>query len=446
MIERRYVGVETVGRIDQVIDRIRSTVRSLNQTHLIPVIKLEKKPRGRFLVFLALEGVADDRLPESVTQLLRMAGLTGRHYWPLRLAEIKSMVSGTEIETIGFGALAYKPLWGYDPGDPYDLSDDDSVQRESENPVVDDRYNRLLYWASVTSEGSWGTFVAACQSLGIARDSSHARHVLRRLTVLGHIECSSDGSRWCAASSALVLFPAQIGIGFLCGQRTPKLLKQLSERFEISESSQPESGGPVRVEVSCGTLSADHIEPSSGNTIYAAGAVSISLGMLLPEIEEWRESLTPIEKLNTTTCSIERWDGKQYSACPDFYQRGDLYVGESGLYRLTRGEGTSTHRMTLYFNNENQKWVKGDWYGLRFLVYKHAGIECEAVYHQLHNELMVPSIERWPMLYERSLVLASGRLPSRTADKDWLSFSGVPEQLAVLVSDKLGVSLRRVSH
>jgi hypothetical protein len=446
MIERRYVGVETVGRIDQVIDRIRSTVRNLSQTHLIPVIKLEKKPRGRFLVFLALEGVADDRLPATVTQLLRAAGLTGRHYWPLRLAEIKSMVSGTEIETVGFGALAYKPLWGYDPGDPYDLADDDSIECESENSEVDDRYNRLLYWCSVAAGGSWGTFVTACQVLGIARDSTHARHVFRRFTVLGHIECSSDGSRWSVAPSALVLCPTKNGLGFLCGQRTPKLLKQVSERFDISESSQPESQGPVCVEVGYGTLSPDHIELSSSNFIFAVGAVSNSLGVYLPDIEEWRESLTPIEKLNTTTCSIERWDGKQYSACPDFYQRDDLYVGESGLYRLTRGEGTSTHRMTLYFDNENQKWVKGDWYGLRFLVYKHAGIECEAVYHQLHSELMVPIIERWPMLYERSLVLASGRLPSRSADKDWLSFSGVPEQLAVLLSDKLGISLRRISH
>jgi len=445
MIERRYVGVETVGRIDQVIDRIRSTVRSLGQTHLIPVIKLEKKPRGRFLVFLALEGVADDRLPVTVTQLLRAAGLTGRHYWPLRLAEIKSMVSGTEIETVGFGALAYKPLWGYDPGDPYDLADDDSMERESEDPEVDDRYNRLLYWCSVTAEGSWGTFVTACQALGIARDSTHARHVFRRFTVLGHIECSSDGSRWSIASSAVVLCPTQSGLGFLCGQRTPKLLKQFSERFDVGETSQPESEGPVRVEVSDVTLSPDHIELSSGNIIYAVGIVSTSLGMFLPDIDEWRESLTPIEKLNTTTCSIERWDGKQYSACPDFYQRDDLYVGESGLYRLTRGEGTSTHRMTLYFDNESQKWVKGDWYGLRFLVYKHAGIECEAVYHELHSELMVPISQRWPMLYERSLVLASGRLPSRTADK-WLSFSAVPEQLAVLLSDKLRISLRRVSQ
>src|ERR1041385_4134672 len=130
-IERRYLGVETVGRIDHVIERIRSTVRSLGQTHLIPVIKFERKPRGRFLVFLALEGVAGDRLPEEVIQLLMTAGLSGKRYWPLLLVEIKSMVSGTEIETVGFGALAYKPLWGYDPGDPYDFADDDS-ELESE--------------------------------------------------------------------------------------------------------------------------------------------------------------------------------------------------------------------------------------------------------------------------------------------------------------------------
>jgi hypothetical protein len=440
------VGVETVGRIDQVIDRIRSTVRSLNQTHLIPVIKLEKKPRGRFLVFLALEGVADDRLPESITQILRTAGLTGRQYWPLQLAEIKSMVSGTEIETIGFGALAYKPLWGYDPGDAYDFANEDSAERESVNEELDEKYNRLLYWISVAAEGNWGAFVAACQALGIASDSTRARHVFRRFTVLGHIECSSDGSSWSAAPSALVLCPTQVGVGYLCGQRTPKFLKEISACYEIGGSSQPGSKGPLRVEVTCSTTHPHQMQLPSGNSLCVVGEVSSLLGMVLPDLDEWRDSLTPIEKLNTTNCSIERWDGRQYSACPDFYQRDDLYVGESGLYRLTRGEGTKTHRMTLYFDSENQKWVKGDWYGLRFLVYKHAGIDCEAVYHELHSELMVPISERWPMLYERSLVLASGRLPSRTSDNDWLSFSCVPQQLAVLLSDKLGISLRRVSQ
>ena len=445
-IERRYLGVETGGRIDHVIERIRSTVRSLGQTHLIPVIKFERKPRGRFLVFLALEGVAGDRLPETVIQLLKAAGLTGKRYWPLLLVEIKSMVSGTEIETVGFGALAYKPLWGFDAGDPYDLYDEDSAQVELEiSKDLDEKYNRLLYWISGTGQGSWGAFVAACQALDVASDALRARHVFRRFTLLGHIEYSPDGSQWSASPPALVTCPTQVGASFLCGQRTSYLLKQISERCEVSESSQPASEGPVRLELQCGTSLRDHIELSSGKYLSAPVEVSTLLASLLPDLEGWRESLIPIEKLNTTNCEIERWDGKRYSACPDFYQRDDLYVGESGLYRLTRGQAATARRMTLYFDKETQKWVKGDWYGLRFLVYRNAGIECEAVYHPLRNELMIPVSERWPMLFERCLVLASGRLPIRTSE-NWLAFSGVPETLAVLLAEKLAVSMTHVSH
>ena len=124
MIERRYVGVQTVGRTATVLERIRQVVRSCNQTHAIPIIKIEKKARGQFYIFLAIEGVEGSRLPDPIVNVLRIAGLTGRQYWPLTLSEIKFMVSTAEVETYGFSALSYEPPWDREVGDPYDLSDD----------------------------------------------------------------------------------------------------------------------------------------------------------------------------------------------------------------------------------------------------------------------------------------------------------------------------------
>lgn len=440
MIERRYVGVQTAGRTAQVLERIRQVVRSCNQTHAIPIIKVEKKARGQFYIFLAVEGVEGSRLPDPITGVLRMAGLTGRHHWPLTLAEIKYMVSAAEVETYGFSALSYKPLWERDVGNPYDLSDEIAPGAEAEAPQVGEKYDQLLYWLSATAEGTWEAFVRACAALGLAADAKYARRILRRLMLLGHIECSKDGSAWAICPPALVLCPAKSGVGFLCGQRTPKLLKILEGLWTLTECPQPERLGPSRIEVTCGSPAEGVLELPSGIALHVTGSTSTRLAGLLPDLEGWKDALTTVEKLNTTNCSVERWDGRQYASCPDFYQRNDDYFGAAGLYRLTRQ--ANSYRMILYFDPARQRWLKGDWYGLRFLVYRDAGQGCEAVYRADTNELLVPAEERWPLLYERALVLATGQLPRPAENQKWLRYEGVSGDLAQPLTSRLTVSVK----
>jgi hypothetical protein len=443
MIERRYVGVQSVGRTAQVLERIRQVVRSCNQTHAIPIIKVEKKARGQFYIFLAVEGVEGGRLPDSIANVLRMAGLTGKQHWPLTLAEIKYMISTAEVETYGFSALSYKPLWDRDVGDPFDLSDGMALETDAEDPQLGEKYNQLLYWLSATAEGTWEAFARTCAALGLAADPQYARRILRRLMLLGHIECSKDGSAWTISPPALVLCPAKSGVGFLCGQRTPKLCKILKEFWTLAESPQPGYQGPSRIEVTCEPPSEGVLELPSGIAFHVAGSASTRLAELLPDLEGWRETLTPIEKLNTTKCFVERWDGIQYAPCPDFYQRGDEYSGAPGLYRLTRE--ANSYRMVLYFDSARQKWLKGDWYGLRFLVYRDAGQGCEVVYRVDTSELMIPAEERWPLLYERALVLATGQLPCPADNQKWLRYEGVSGELAQPLTNRLGVSMKEVT-
>ena len=443
MIERRYVGVQTVGRTAQALERIRQVVRSCNQTHAIPIIKVEKKARGQFYIFLAVEGVEGSRLPDSIANVLRMAGLTGRQYWPLSLQEIKYMVSTAEVETYGFSALSYKPLWDRNVGDPYDLSDNTAFETEAEDLQLGEKYNQLLYWLSATAEGTWETFVRTCVALGLAGESKYARRILRRLMLLGHIECSKDGSAWTICPPALVLCPAKSGVGFLCGQRTPKLLKILDGLWTLAEFPQPDHQGPSLIVVTCEPPAERVLELPSGIALHATGTTSTRLAELLPDLEGWKETLTPIEKLNTTNCSVERWDGRQYAPCSDFYQRGDEYFGAPGLYRLTRE--ANSYQMVLYFDFDRQKWLKGDWYGLRFLVYRHAGQDCEAIYRADTNELMIPVEERWPLIYERALVLATGQLPRSADNQKWLRYEGVSGDLAQPITSRLSVSMKKVN-
>lgn len=443
MIERRYVGVQTAGRTAQVLERIRQVVRSCNQTHAIPIIKVEKKARGQFYIFLALEGVEGGRLPDSIANVLKLAGLTGKHYWPLSLAEIKYMVSSAEVETYGFSALPYKPLWERDLGDPYDLSFETPSVTEVEDPQLGEKYDRLLYWLSATAEGTWEVFVRTCAALGLTSETRLARRIFRRLILLGHIECSTDGSAWTICPPALVLSPTRSEVGFLCGQRTPKLLKILERIGALAKYQQPGCQGPSRIEVTCEYPAAGVIELADGISLHVAGTASTRLAGLLPDLEGWKETLTPVEKLNTTNCSVERWDGRQYALCHDFYQRGDEYFGARGLYRLTRE--ANSYQMVLYFDCDSQKWLKGDWYGLRYLVCKDAGQDCEVIRRAESNELMIPAEERWPLLYERALVLAAGSLPHPADNRKWLGYKGVSGEVAQLLTSRLAVTMKELA-
>lgn len=48
---------------------------------------------------------------------------------------------------------------------------------------------------------------------------------------------------------------------------------------------------------------------------------------------------------------------------------------------------------------------------------------------------------RWPVLYERLLVLATGALPELSADSQWLIYRGIPADLRDLLASKLGIDI-----
>ena len=70
----------------------------------------------------------------------------------------------------------------------------------------------------------------------------------------------------------------------------------------------------------------------------------------------------------------------------------------------------------------------------------------EVVYDYSTNDLLIPVDERWPLLYERALVLASGNLPARADNPRWLKYSGISSELVQLLTKKLNVSIREIQH
>ena len=85
---------------------------------------------------------------------------------------------------------------------------------------------------------------------------------------------------------------------------------------------------------------------------------------------------------------------------------------------------------------------RGEWYGLRFLALHRLSKYRKAEWSEDDcGCLKILKRQRWPLLYERALVLASGFLPASSTDGRYLYYRGIPLTLAQSVADQLGVKV-----
>jgi hypothetical protein len=176
---------------------------------------------------------------------------------------------------------------------------------------------------------------------------------------------------------------------------------------------------------------------------WQEGPLALVLATNLPDLDHWEESLPVLTGLVNPEYA-ERWEGSGYVEDTGFHIRDGRYNGASGLYRVTRGEGRHRAQLTFYLDQERQVVRRGDWYGLRFLAHRRAGRSCSACWTDdaSGGKLILRGLERWPALYERALVLASGFLPSQSAN-GLLHYSGIPLELAHALARRLGVELEQ---
>ena len=321
-----------------------------------------------------------------------------------------------------------------DPGDPFERPSDAWRPPPSASPEAGVAYERLLYWVSARGEGTWAQFRDAAQILGAADDRRMARSAMRRLILLGCVDQSDDGARWSASPAALVQFSAGAGGGFIAGRRTPKFLSELKRRGALSESPQDYYAGPPRIEMS-------GVAERMG--IADAGIASERLADVLPGVDEWKDGLKAVDGVVPASYDVvERWEGGEFRRCDTLSLRDGRYRGESGMYRFSRSSDPSGRVWVAFFDEPSQRFLRGDWYGLRFLSLAASGIGLDAVRYSDESEaLLIPESQRWPLIYERALTLASGLLPSRAENPNWLSYPLVPLSLAETLCGKLNVNL-----
>jgi hypothetical protein len=436
---RWYKGFQC-GRIEPqtLVERIKKQVQQNDLGHLIPVVRVEKRPRrGGYYLFLGIESPVIGQVPEEVQPLLRCFHQIGHALdQPLTFDEIRPM--SAEYSVYDYVRLIPYLRRSLPPAsDPFEEAgiDEETV---AHNEVVSQtqQYDRLLTWLSAMGQGSWQVFHHAWQSLGIA---SRPQQVLRRLRLLGHIETSVDRKRWTIAPS--VVFPIttdeRVGRWILCGQRNTRLLQHFHQRASVEIIPQPQGDGPAAVYLDV-TSASDlaTILGTAGQTVYQVEQPGLTLARVLPSLDGWKQSLESLQGIRPHEFTLKRFTGNSFDEVH--------FSGESGLYELwplkVRAAGRASVRpdYTLYYDATEDRWLRADWYGLRFLARYDAGQLCPVRFNSDRNQLAVPADWRWPEVYERALVLASGRLPLRK--NGWLIYEHVGAELVDELRDKLRLS------
>jgi hypothetical protein len=95
---------------------------------------------------------------------------------------------------------------------------------------------------------------------------------------------------------------------------------------------------------------------------------------------------------------------------------------------------------SYFYEADTQTWRKGDWYGLRFLDLYHSKVLQDCHYRADQKQLQVCYHQRWPQLYERALVLASGYLPQVSSDRLWLRYHNITPELTSCLTQKLSLT------
>jgi len=440
-MERWYICLQTRRSPVELTDRLSKLVRQYGLSEFITRACYEKgagnKKQGEYYYFIGVISEEKGVIPDDKNNVLHTV-LSQLSLYNIGLYvdydEIQPMAS-KEIEGFNFRQIKMVRLNKYLPNDPFDFaaSAEDSNIAEDTKPV----FNQLLFCLSAYGRGTWQQFRAICVEIGIDSTGEYARRISRNLRALGHIELSRDGQNWFAAPSCLV----QIDGGdhqyhaFLAGQRSTRLLEMLQRETHAIISAQPYGNAPARVLItfpdeSAALAFADDYSRQH-HPIYSAGYAGLKIASVLPSLDEWETAL-PILSIVKGNYHFEKWVDSGFKSMP--------LPQDSGMYRLTHVSERFEHpQLTLYYDADTGIWRRADWYGIRFLALRRTGSSCDVHYDPVQHELAVSHDQRWPDLYERSLVLASGQLP--VFRNNHAIYSNISASQAHLLTGKLGANL-----
>jgi hypothetical protein len=482
-----YVGRSILTPYKPAFERVREAVRFLHVTQQVPLARFSTPRNGRQRhMFLGVEGPTRDCAVTFLDSICRIARSIARsegqevefgdHLLPVNPNCIPVTVDpriwhftrGVYAEGDPQGAKQCSwrvppslPKQEENAGDPLGAPEADTspLQAEEVDSVEllqavprltfqldaeqQERHQRLLVWLSAAGQGSWETFARVSKQLGTSTDVITARRVMRRLVLLGHVERAPGGRTWSATPAALVQLATDPTRAFWCGQRSEPLRHRLGQLWAMA-APEPQAGshGPPRWLVKSGKVRDPGVVlKARGLPLRWEGTAAENLVQRLPALDRWRDSLLREERL-TMPERAERWHAGAYRDEVGFHVVDGCPQGPTGLYRLFYGNDKSAFELTGFVDADCGEFLRGDWYGLRFLAARRTGIPCPARWltHEGRSVLLLPLSRRWPLLYERALVLASGLLPMH--DSGRLCYFDVPLDIASTLAKLLGVTLQ----
>ncbi|NEQ67201.1 MAG: hypothetical protein F6K21_17175 [Symploca sp. SIO2D2] len=438
--QRWYAGFHCWGNSQDILNLIAQKVQEFNLSNLIPLIRIEKKDNKQrkkaFYLFVAIESESPGQLPEdfriNLQPLPCFSQPAVKRNNCFTYEQIKPMVGlAHKIEeyTNPISFQEPTPTKRCDPFADFQVSEKDCPS----NPDL----IKLLDWLSAKGHGSWATFQVICQSLKIEAPGQ----VVRSLKLLGHLETSANGKKWSIAPTALVPFndkPENLEF-YLCGQQNNDLRQELKKLAEVKTEGQPVSFGLPRWKVIFRAHSAyNQLEKLGGISIDKPGNIAQRLAECLPTLLDWQATLPVVGGI---VPSQRHW-GQYQPETQEFQDCG--LPKPMGMYEMRREADQPYANRTLFYEAPTQTWRQGDWYGLRFLALYHGEALQDCCYRSAQKQLVISYDQRWPQLYERALVLASGYLPQvvrDSSDRLWLIYHNITSELADSLTQKLSLHL-----
>lgn len=440
---RWYKGFQCGGVKPQaLVDQLALQVQRHDLGHLIPVVRVEKRAgRGGYYLFLAIESPVIGQVPEEVVQssLLHFHFLGHALDPSFTFDEIRPMVGAEHSVHDYVRLIPYVRPPALPVSDPFEEAGAEAIEKavaSDEIAARTQRYDRLLGWLSATGQGSWQLFQSTWQNLGGVESP---QQVLRRLRLLGHIETSADRKQWTAAPS--VVFPItsgdRAGQWVLCGRRDTRLIQSFRQNAGVEVSPQHSGDGPATVYLH--VKNPEHLATiieTIGRPVYQVEQAGLTLAQVLPSLDGWKQSLERLQGIRPHAYTLKRFNGSGFAEVS--------FNGKSGMYELWPLEGRAIGRgairpeYILYYDEAGDHWLRADWYGLRFLARYNAGQSCPVQFSTALSQIAVPVDWRWPEIYERALVLSSGRLPG--CRKGWLIYDNIGVELFEELRHKLRLS------
>jgi hypothetical protein len=440
-MKRRYICIPTVGKLDTNLQRIRSHIQGRHLAYRYPVVRYERPQRsggGQLYLFLGLDmepNEPDRTIPAQDQAFVKQIGFRLQVRELLEEQQITTMTRGKEVSMEGFWfryqyveiPLPPPTLEAWDES----LGTAEAAVTPGEDPAADERFEHLLWWISARGHGAWADLAAAIQALQVGDAQLSPAAVVRNLVLLGHMESRPLDGAWSVARPCLVTPSLGEGPCFLAGARTCDLAHAETGVDTLVRNPQPDGSGPVRLD-----LAGNPPPPFSDSQRF--GKVSSRLAGLVPNLAAWLDTLPILDRPSLGGGGMERFDGSAWQSDPSITETDFGYRGASGLYRFINTEGSPA--WTAFFKIETQRWHRADLTGLKFVALANdAADKLQALLTGAHGDLLIPRSQRWPLLYERALVLASGWLPA--VDGAYLRYRSVGSSLARTLTGKLGVRL-----